>query len=112
MREILFKGKLIDQDTWVEGFFINNRGDAMIFSTGETTVGMFHIEPDTICQFTGLYDKYGTKIFENDIVQLPQMIEKGRVKWANSQPAFVIELSEQVLILDDYRAKQIEVLND
>lgn len=122
-REILFKGQCKDDKEWIEGYYVQVRdvctdetihliiNEPEYYGNGEMA-GMYEVEPNTVCQFTGLYDMYGIKIFENDIVRLPQMVEKGRVKWADSQPGFFIELSEQILILDDYRAKQIEVLND
>lgn len=69
-REILFKGKHIHalpenrwmEGKWVEGLlsdddYINDRSYE------------FMIDPDTVCQYTGLDDAIGHKIWENDIVK-------------------------------------------
>ena len=79
MREILFKAKRIDNDEWVEGYYCKwLRGERIItYSEKETDCiitwmsngGMSrYVDPETICRFTGLYDKNGKKIWENDIV--------------------------------------------
>lgn len=76
MREILFKAKRIDNGEWIEGHYTECRGETFI---GIDTSSMFElfcppvirwfkVDSETICQFTGLCDKYGNKIWENDIV--------------------------------------------
>ena len=76
MREILFKAKRIDNDEWVEGYYTECWGETFI---GIDTSNMFEIfcppvirwfkvSSETICRFTGLTDKNGKKIWENDIV--------------------------------------------
>lgn len=67
MREILFKAKRIDNGEWVEGYFIDNEIACGTWE-GCTGIDSYTIDPETLCQFTGLTDKNGKKIWENDIV--------------------------------------------
>ena len=73
MREILFKAKRKDNGEWVEGLiwkkkYNTNKIFISCFPEEDDNEEVYVIDPDTICQYTGLTDKNGNKIWENDIV--------------------------------------------
>ena len=64
MREILFRAKTKATKEWIYGHFAKQYDVPQIY----TDNGHECIYEDTLCQYTGLTDKNGTKIFEGDIV--------------------------------------------
>lgn len=94
MREFLFKAKRIDNGEWVEGYYIRDQyhigGKDIIFYRKDSdrfTVYTNIIDIGTLCQFTGLCDKNGKKIWENDILMAhldesyPEDVTYETVEW-------------------------------
>ena len=84
MREILFKAKRTDNGEWVEGYYLragthwHKKGihndwivvDAIQNGGFLNLLKRYAIDPNTLCQYTGLTDSNGVKIFEGDIVDM------------------------------------------
>ena len=63
MRDILFRGKRLDNGEWVEGDLVHSVykvGDACVGKFG-CTLGMHQVDPYTVSQYTGLMDKNGKR---------------------------------------------------
>ena len=80
MREILFRGKRLDNGEWVHGFYVfapnhfNHQEHLIqpVDEDGRLTI-LRKVHPESVGQFTGVFDKNGKRIFEGDICRINNM---------------------------------------
>lgn len=126
MREIKFRGKGIKSGQWFYGSVVPFGNSAYIFKMFRL-LRMEHaeVDPATVGQFTGLYDKNGKEIYEGDIVSHPwkdpifgDLVETGKFVHSTicfNNGAFVVNYrlqGEYIYLQDFVRLKCLEVVGN
>ena len=114
MREILFKAKSRRDGGWVEGYYaqlgiddhiehyiIQNMALTKLFDDWEKNMQFMDVEIilETLCQYTGMKDDSGNRIFENDILLIDELgmdyhAERGKVYYDTQYLGYAVEFVE------------------
>lgn len=111
MREILFKAKRLNDGEWVEGNIVYVAEDADFMpgayilprlvsaSAAPPTKGImlgdfFEVDPSTVCEWTGIIDRDGTKVFEGDRLFDPHEKRTFVVEYDPLEAGFTLESND------------------
>jgi len=106
-REIKFRGINPINGQFVFGYYYMDKTGMHFIHSGHT---IYRVLPKTLGQFTGLTDKNGVEIYENDYIDLGSYHGKGVVVYANGSYKVKGNVRNRLIGFGSF-AKQVEVLN-
>ena len=105
MRDILFRGKRVDNGKWTYGFYFEHSIDGqkqsyIKYQTFDEGFVTNEVDVNTVGQYTGIKDDKDVKIFEGDIVESPNGTQ-GFIEWQNAECAFLVNIGDDWQTMDD-----------
>lgn len=117
MREILFRGKRVDNGEWVKGWYFQKQnpftedGDPVRHCISDLPPFGHEVIQETVGQFTGQTDKNGEKIFEGDIVKAVNMGKPMVISYQSGSFGLCRE-DTYYADLGEYEKRQIQVIGN
>lgn len=116
MREFLFRAKRIDNNQWVEGYYVasmplnTKKVDRHLIIENTRKGTTFLINPDTLGQFIDMFDVNGKRIFEGDILKVMGYEGVLTAEWWTPHRGF--GFGKGTLYCDETESNMIEVVGN
>lgn len=109
----LYRAKRKSDKQWIYGNLVQTDGGVYIIQNyvPQHLIENYEVDPSTICQCTGLKDKYGKMIFENDIVKVHDDEEPCLIEWGEDTARWnMTQYGSCVYDFDNYWSYEVEVI--
>lgn len=100
MRTIKFRGRCEQESRyageWVEGSLVQCEDGAtlIVVAHSDNCTSTYHVDPETVCQFTGVEDDYGNELYEHDYVKTSNSLATQEILWSEKEAAFILKYED------------------
>lgn len=88
IENIKFKAIRLDNGEWVTGDLMRESYGARIIERTSKATNWIAVDPNSVCQFTGLKDCKGNEVWEGDVIKDPYLGKKCTIEWNNHLCSF------------------------